>query len=64
MSLLPILMLLIEVEAQADNADEAQRLRKQARDVVEFLAESIDIPDLHDKFLAQSHIRELLETAG
>jgi predicted ATPase/class 3 adenylate cyclase len=55
--LLPVLRALSEIEAQAGNALEAQTLRKQAREIVEFIADHIGSPELRAAFLATPDAR-------
>ena len=55
--LLPVLRALSEIEAQAGNALEAQALRKQAREVVEFIADHAGSPELRASFLGTPDVR-------
>ncbi len=55
--LLPVLRALSEIEAQAGNALEAQTLRKQARQIVEYIADHAGSPELRASFLGTSLAR-------
>ncbi|HKZ83770.1 MAG TPA: adenylate/guanylate cyclase domain-containing protein [Anaerolineae bacterium] len=55
--LLPVLRALSEIEAQAGNALEAQALRKQAREIVEFIADHAGSPERRASFLGTSLAR-------
>jgi tetratricopeptide (TPR) repeat protein len=58
---LEVLLTLSEIEAQAGNTTAAQALRKEAGEIVEFVANQIDSPKLRASFLALPHVRAVLE---
>ena len=59
-ALWPILSALIQVEEQRGDEDAASKLRKQAREVMEYIAEHAGSPELRDSFLSQPRIRAVL----
>jgi tetratricopeptide (TPR) repeat protein len=48
-----------EVESRLGNSNEADSLRQQAREIVAFLAENIDVPELRASFLSLPDVRNL-----
>jgi tetratricopeptide (TPR) repeat protein len=58
---LQILIGLSEFEAQAGNTAEARGLRKEAREVIEFIADHMDDAKIRHTFLASPYIRSVLE---
>ncbi|HLF27558.1 MAG TPA: hypothetical protein VJG32_14585 [Anaerolineae bacterium] len=59
-SLWSILAALSEIEARRGNQAEAQQLRWQARDIVEFIAEHVGSPELRTSFLNLPDVRDVL----
>jgi len=61
-SLWPILVALSEIEAQHGNQAEAQALRRQAREIVEYIADHAGTPELRASFLGLPHVRAAMDT--
>jgi hypothetical protein len=55
-----ILFALSEMEAQRDNADEAVALRRQAQEIVEYIADHVGAPELRASFLNLPKVRAVL----
>ena len=59
-SLLQILPARIEIEVEAGNMAEAEGLRVEAREIIEFISDHIDKPGLRALFLSNPHVRAVL----
>jgi hypothetical protein len=55
-----ILFALSQIEAERGNAAEAEALRRQAREIVEYIADHAGAPELRASFLGQPRVREAL----
>ena len=61
-ALWPVLTVLAELEAERGNGTEADSLRHQAREIVEYISDHADSPELRDSFTSLPQVKSLLES--
>ncbi len=60
-SLWPVLAKLAELEEERDNAAEAESLRREARAVIEYIADHADALGLREAFTSTPRVRAVLD---
>jgi tetratricopeptide (TPR) repeat protein len=63
-SLWPILLMQSDLELKRGHPTEAEQLRRQAQEIITYMAEHIDQPDLRAAFLNRAEVQSVMRAAG